>query len=123
MDVRTRLLVLLSSCSPSVSSRLAFSTAWVPQWMIKRSLSRRALVSWILLVVLRLLVALTSTSSIHPDEHFQNPEIAAADVFGYPGLLRTWEWLGDMPCRSIVPVWGSTGLAFSLLRLVVGDGE
>lgn len=73
------------------------------------------------LVAIRLLVALTSTSTIHPDEHFQNPEVAAELVFDYgtrgDGTLRTWEWLGEQPCRSIAPVWGSVGAAFELLRL------
>lgn len=89
--------------------------------------SRKALLAWIFLVLLRLLIALSSTSAIHPDEHFQNPEIAAGLLFDYKAtvnaLLKTWEWLGDKPCRSIAPVWGSTGLAFALLRRVAGDGE
>lgn len=92
--------------------------------MLHGRLSRAALLLWSSLVLLRLLVAFTSTSSIHPDEHFQNPEIAAGDVFSYKegSLLRTWEWTGDRPCRSVAPVWGSTGAAFVLLKLVVGDG-
>lgn len=77
------------------------------------------------LALLRTLIAFTSTSAIHPDEHFQNPEIAASTVFEYArsgdGLLRTWEWEGTAPCRSIVPVLGSTGWMFALLRLAVGD--
>jgi len=85
------------------------------------------LLAWILLILLRLLVALTSTSAIHPDEHFQNPEIAAGLLFDYSAtgntLLKTWEWIGAKPCRSIAPVWGSTGLAFALLKRVAGDGE
>lgn len=82
---------------------------------------------WVALVLLRLLVAVTSTSSIHPDEHFQNPEVAASLVFDYgdkgDGPLRTWEWLGKQPCRSIVPVWASTGAAFELLKWAAGSGE
>jgi GPI mannosyltransferase 4 len=89
--------------------------------------SRKVLLAWILLILLRLLVALSSTSAIHPDEHFQNPEIAAGLLFDYKAtsnaLLRTWEWIGAKPCRSIAPVWGSTGLAFALLKRVAGDGE
>ncbi|GAA6053257.1 hypothetical protein NBRC10513_007170 [Rhodotorula toruloides] len=77
------------------------------------------------LALLRILIASTSTSAIHPDEHFQNPEIAASTVFEYAlssdGLLRTWEWEGTAPCRSIVPVVGSTGWIFALLKLAVGD--
>ncbi|KAI5475906.1 MFS transporter, sucrose transport protein [Pseudohyphozyma bogoriensis] len=77
------------------------------------------------LIFLRLFIALTSTSFIHPDEHFQNPEVAAASVFNYgewcDGPLRTWEWVGSQPCRSIVPVNKSMGAAFELLKFVVGD--
>ncbi|SCV74890.1 BQ2448_7919 [Microbotryum intermedium] len=80
---------------------------------------------WQLLVVLRLLVALSSQSVVHPDEHFQNPEVAAAWVFDYTntgqGTLKTWEWLDQDPLRSIVPVAASTGVAFQLLRLVLGS--
>lgn len=84
--------------------------------------ARRLLLVYGGLVGLRLLVALTSTSYIHPDEHFQNPEIAAAEVFDYSrsssnGLLSTWEWSARFPCRSIVPVWATTGAAFALVRL------
>ncbi|GAA5873166.1 hypothetical protein JCM8547_006806 [Rhodosporidiobolus lusitaniae] len=85
---------------------------------------RRAWPVYALLLVVRILIAFTSTSFIHPDEHFQNPEVAADLVFKYDsagdGLLETWEWTGDSPCRSIVPVFGSTGLAFAVLRAVVG---
>ncbi|GAA5889266.1 hypothetical protein JCM5296_005850 [Sporobolomyces johnsonii] len=80
--------------------------------------------AYLALVVLRILIAFTSTSTIHPDEHFQNPEIAASGVFEYSGaddaLLRTWEWVGEAPCRSIIPVLGSTGAAFLALKAVMG---
>ena len=79
------------------------------------------------LVILRLLIALTSFSMIHPDEHFQNPEIAADLVFDYlrsgAGPLKTWEWTGDEPCRSIAPVWISSGVAFKLVKAFVGSRE
>ncbi|GAA5864745.1 hypothetical protein JCM8547_008293 [Rhodosporidiobolus lusitaniae] len=85
---------------------------------------RRAWPVYALLVVVCILIAFTSTSFIYPDEHFQNPEIAASLVFshGYvgDGLLETSEWTGDSPCRSIIPVFGSTGLAFTIFRAVVG---
>ncbi|BGP17720.1 hypothetical protein JCM10213_005300 [Rhodosporidiobolus nylandii] len=86
----------------------------------------RTAVAYAALVVLRAVVAFTSTSTIHPDEHFQNPEIAAGLLFDYgdrgDGLLQTWEWTGEAPCRSIVPVLGSTGFAFALLRALTGRG-
>ena len=78
-------------------------------------------------VFLRLLIALTSFSIIHPDEHFQNPEIAAHLVFNYSrngaGPLKTWEWIGDKPCRSIAPIWISSGVAFKLVNAFVGSCE
>lgn len=72
------------------------------------------------LVALRLGVSLTSQSVIHPDEHFQNPELAARLVLDYTtsasqGPLSTWEWDSVFPCRSIVPVWATTATAFSIL--------
>jgi len=78
-------------------------------------------------VILRLLIAFTSLSIIHPDEHFQNPEIAADLVFDYSrngaGPLKTWEWLGNEPCRSIAPVWISSGVAFNLVKAFIGDSK
>ncbi|GAA6016294.1 hypothetical protein JCM10207_000460 [Rhodosporidiobolus poonsookiae] len=75
---------------------------------------------YFLLVLLRVLVAFTSTSFIHPDEHFQSTEIAAEVVYRFDdagnGLLRTWEWQGESPCRSIAPIFASSGLAFAALR-------
>lgn len=81
---------------------------------------------YVALLLLRLLVAITSTSTIHPDEHFQNPEVAASLIFDYGGgdggLLKTWEWVGSSPIRCIVPVASSVGAAFGMLKLV-GGGE
>jgi hypothetical protein len=96
--------------------------------MVRSSRQRFALV-YTALALLRILIAFTSTSIIHPDEHFQNPEIAADAVFEYDtrlggdGPLRTWEWRGPTPARSIVPVFGSTGLAFCIVRMLCGDRE
>jgi hypothetical protein len=82
----------------------------------------RPRLSYFLLALLRILIAFTSHSFIHPDEHFQNPEVAAGGVFDIgrngEGLLRTWEWTGDAPCRSIVPVWMSTWLSFAVLKVL-----
>ncbi|KAK4055890.1 alpha 1,2 mannosyltransferase [Microbotryomycetes sp. JL221] len=80
---------------------------------------------WLTLVWLRWWIAISSTSVIHPDEHFQNSEIAAGIVFDYDTqssgqLLRTWEWQAALPVRSVVPVSSSIGLAFILLKAIVG---
>ncbi|KAI7946844.1 hypothetical protein MJO29_011371 [Puccinia striiformis f. sp. tritici] len=79
-------------------------------------------------VFLRLLIVLTSTSFIHPDEHFQNTEIAIDDVFKRSSQqTRTWEWdplrfsdytIGGGPVRSIVPVWMTSHLALYLLKFL-----
>ncbi|GAA6014017.1 hypothetical protein JCM11491_003489 [Sporobolomyces phaffii] len=73
------------------------------------------------LALVRILIAASSRSVIHPDEHFQNPEVAAQLVFDYAPSgslpLETWEWQTQQPCRSIAPLWISSALAFSL----VGD--
>ncbi|GAA5986130.1 hypothetical protein JCM11641_004719 [Rhodosporidiobolus odoratus] len=78
------------------------------------------------LVLVRIIIALNSTSYIHPDEHFQNPEVAASLTYDYSNTgdepFKTWEWTADSPCRSIAPVLGSTGAAFALLRAIVGSG-
>lgn len=90
---------------------------------------RSSHVIYLLLILLRLLVALTSTSTIHPDEHFQNPEIAAALLFPYDqrgdGPLKTWEWGERRACRSITPVGASVGIAFGAMKVVgwLGWGE
>lgn len=79
------------------------------------------------LVLVRLLVALSSTSTIHPDEHFQNPEVAASLVLDYSpagdGPLLSWEWVGEHPCRSIVPVYLSLAWVFELVRTIARPGE
>ena len=94
-----------------------------------RSSGLRFALIYAAVALLRILIAFTSTSIIHPDEHFQNPEIAAGTVFNYntrwggDGPLRTWEWRGPTPARSIVPVFGSTGLAFCIVRMLCGNRE
>jgi len=82
--------------------------------------------NYVMAIALRLIIVLTSTSFIHPDEHFQNSEIAIHDVFrqsSHP--YRTWEWdplrlpghtLGGGPVRSIVPVWITSHVALYTLK-------
>ncbi|TFK82885.1 glycosyltransferase family 22 protein [Polyporus arcularius HHB13444] len=73
------------------------------------------------LVVLRLCFALFGTGYIHPDEWFQNGEAVAGRTLGLHTQL-TWEWEPVFPCRSIVPVWLTTGVPFWLAqRLTTGD--
>ncbi|GAA6040508.1 hypothetical protein JCM8097_005439 [Rhodosporidiobolus ruineniae] len=88
-------------------------------------MDRRALCLYVVLALVRTLVAFTSTGFIHPDEAFQSPDVAAGAVYVWggdgDGPLKTWEWLGDSPCRSIVPVFTSTGFAFAVLKRLVGS--
>ncbi|KAI0329794.1 hypothetical protein GY45DRAFT_1279144 [Cubamyces sp. BRFM 1775] len=70
------------------------------------------------LVVLRALFALYGTGYIHPDEYFQNGEVVAGSTLGLHSHL-TWEWDPVFPCRSIVPVWLTTGIPFSVLQLLL----
>ncbi|KAI0649779.1 Alg9-like mannosyltransferase family-domain-containing protein [Trametes meyenii] len=70
------------------------------------------------LAVVRAVFALFGPGYIHPDEYFQNGEAVAGSILGVNTLL-TWEWDPVFPCRSIVPVWLSTGIPFSILKLVL----
>jgi hypothetical protein len=54
-------------------------------------------------LISRLLAALTS-SYIHPDEHFQGPQVIAALVFGWDAQ-KTWEFTTDRPIRSAASLW------------------
>ncbi|KAJ2719678.1 alpha 1,2 mannosyltransferase [Coemansia sp. Benny D115] len=76
--------------------------------------SKGALV-YVLLVVLRIYVS-QLPSYIHPDEFFQGPEIAAAEILQV-GALRTWEF-GSQPIRSIGPIFIFNGPPFLILRLL-----
>jgi phosphatidylinositol glycan class Z len=69
-----------------------------------------------LLIVRLLFIALRGYP--HPDEFFQSPEIAAADVFNF-SVFIPWEFSVDGPggraCRSIVgPLIGS-GISYTIL--------
>lgn len=54
-------------------------------------------------LLLRLHLAI-SPSYIHPDEHFQGPEYALGNLFDW-AHETTWEFRGDSPIRSFVPLW------------------
>ncbi|KAI9060016.1 glycosyltransferase family 22 protein [Trametes sanguinea] len=70
------------------------------------------------LVTLRVCFAFLGTGYIHPDEYFQNGEVVAGNNLGISSQL-TWEWDPIFPCRSILPVWLTTGLPFKLLSLLL----
>ena len=48
----------------------------------------------------RIIIALVTTTFFQPDEYFQALEPAHQLVFGYGHL--TWEWLTELPIRSIL---------------------
>ncbi|CAK3836890.1 glycosyltransferase family 22 [Lecanosticta acicola] len=68
------------------------------------------------LILVRLHIAL-SPSYIHPDEHFQGPEIIAGEVLGYP-IYRTWEFTSSQPIRSIFPFWLVYGWPLTVLKWI-----
>lgn len=86
------------------------------------------------LVIARVCFALFGTGYIHPDEYFQNGEAIAGEkppmwpggIESYSELgrtlgvnaVQTWEWSSVFPCRSIVPVWLTTGVPLATLRLL-----
>ncbi|KAK9472527.1 Alg9-like mannosyltransferase family-domain-containing protein [Dipodascopsis tothii] len=77
-------------------------------------------VSWRLVYLVLVLVRFYFTlvpSYIHPDEHFQGPEVMAGEVFGWQ-TTRTWEFTAERPIRSIVPLWLAYGLPLTFLRWI-----
>ncbi|KAH6918028.1 GPI mannosyltransferase 4 [Coprinopsis sp. MPI-PUGE-AT-0042] len=59
--------------------------------------------AYAVLLVARLFFAL-SPSYIHPDEHFQGPEVVAGELFKWHSQ-QTWEFTSDRPIRSFFPLW------------------
>ena len=54
----------------------------------------------ILTIVVRVTIALGTSTFFQPDEYFQSLEVAHHLVFGYGHI--TWEWLTAKPVRSII---------------------
>ena len=81
--------------------------------------------AWAWRVVMAVVAAL-APGYVHPDEHFQSPEVAAGDVFGFSGLHRAWEFQAGQgghpyaPARSAASHFASSGLPFVGLRVLVG---
>ena len=75
-----------------------------------------------LLLLFRLVVCLSSTGYIHPDEFFQNPEASSALVFRDSDIccLKTWEFNSPQIRSLSIPLL-TTGLPFMLLKLTLGD--
>ncbi|KAF2151192.1 glycosyltransferase family 22 protein [Myriangium duriaei CBS 260.36] len=76
------------------------------------------------LILLRLYLAV-SPSYLHPDEHFQGPEVIAGSVFGFPHKL-TWEFTAAAPIRSIYPIWLIYGWPLTIFKWVwdgIGYGD
>jgi phosphatidylinositol glycan class Z len=85
------------------------------------------------LAIIRLHFAL-SNSYIHPDEHFQGPEVVVGNVcpctlltlgklFGWQTSLP-WEFTDDnpvhSPIRSILPIWMVYGIPIWIIKWIHG---
>ncbi|KAK2774962.1 alpha 1,2 mannosyltransferase [Onygenales sp. PD_12] len=70
--------------------------------------------SSLLLLLVRVYFAL-APSYLHPDEHFQGPEIVAGQIFSFPSN-PTWEFTSEHPIRSVFPLWLIYGLPMTLLK-------
>ncbi|KAK6439510.1 alpha 1,2 mannosyltransferase [Oleoguttula sp. CCFEE 5521] len=73
---------------------------------------------WLFLVLVRLYFAF-QPSYIHPDEHFQGPEVITGLVFGRPSH-QTWEFKSSNPIRSFFPLWLIYGAPLTLLEWIWG---
>ncbi|KAK6502565.1 alpha 1,2 mannosyltransferase [Arthrobotrys conoides] len=72
------------------------------------------------LALARLYFALTP-SYIHPDEHFQGPEVVAGEHFGWK-VTKTWEFTAEKPIRSYVPLLAVYAMPMTLLQWIAnGD--
>ena len=67
----------------------------------------------------RLLTALMP-SYIHPDEHFQGPQVIAALVFGWD-VRKTWEFTAHRPIRSIASLWTVYAPVMYPWRYIIGS--
>ncbi|CAN6662578.1 GPI mannosyltransferase 4 [Trichomonascus vanleenenianus] len=74
---------------------------------------------FLLTIVLRTGFAL-SPSYIHPDEHFQGPEAVADKVFGW-ATRKPWEFTGEHPARSFLPLYVFYALPMSFVASIFGD--
>ncbi|KAL1969028.1 hypothetical protein VTN77DRAFT_862 [Rasamsonia byssochlamydoides] len=70
--------------------------------------------TYLVLLLVRIYFAL-SPSYLHPDEHFQGPEVFAGRIYSYPSQL-TWEFTSTNPIRSVFPLWPVYGLPMGLMR-------
>ncbi|KAF8536122.1 Alg9-like mannosyltransferase family-domain-containing protein [Trichophaea hybrida] len=75
---------------------------------------------YLLLLAVRLYFAL-SPSYLHPDEHFQGPEVIAGHVFNW-ATHKTWEFTSEAPIRSYFPLWLVYGLPLKFLNTIIMPG-
>ncbi|OQO04498.1 hypothetical protein B0A48_09420 [Cryoendolithus antarcticus] len=71
---------------------------------------------WLFLVLVRLYFAF-QPSYIHPDEHFQGPEVITGLVFGRPSH-QTWEFKSSNAIRSYFPLGLIYGAPLTLLKWI-----
>ncbi|GFQ89189.1 mannosyltransferase [Trichonephila clavata] len=63
---------------------------------------------YILCAVRIIFTLLPQTGYIHPDEHFQGPEIVYGDIFNFK-IHQAWEFTDEKPIRNIVFPYFITG--------------
>ncbi|KAF3907291.1 hypothetical protein ABW21_db0200797 [Orbilia brochopaga] len=68
------------------------------------------------LSLIRLYLAL-APSYIHPDEHFQGPEVVAGEHFGW-NVTKTWEFTAENPIRSYVPLLAVYAMPMTVLQWI-----
>ncbi|KAH8148141.1 uncharacterized protein LAJ45_07905 [Morchella importuna] len=71
---------------------------------------------YLFLALVRLYFAL-SPSYIHPDEHFQGPEVIAGDIFDWR-ITKTWEFTSAAPIRSVFPLWAAYEEDWAIQELI-----
>ncbi|KAK6353560.1 alpha 1,2 mannosyltransferase [Orbilia brochopaga] len=72
---------------------------------------------YLCLSLIRLYLAL-APSYIHPDEHFQGPEVVAGEHFGWK-VTKTWEFTAENPIRSYVPLLAVYAMPMTLLQWIL----
>ncbi|EPS38378.1 hypothetical protein H072_7890 [Dactylellina haptotyla CBS 200.50] len=76
---------------------------------------------YLCLALVRLYLAI-SPSYIHPDEHFQGPEVVAGEHFGWK-VTRTWEFTSATPIRSYVPLLGVYAMPMTLIQWIANGKD
>ncbi|KAI5294339.1 alpha 1,2 mannosyltransferase [Ascosphaera acerosa] len=74
---------------------------------------------YLLLLLVRIYFVF-APSYIHPDEHFQGPEIITSQIYGFPSS-PPWEFTSTAPIRSVLPLYIAYGLPLTCLKWIWGE--